>query len=129
MESEKRILVLDRKVLERIDEYRGDLSRAEFIEVCIDTSLEMAETPEARPAEEPAPRPLAVTAPSRPAAPAFTGTPATREEFEAFKKNTKDLIRALLDFFITFGLDMAPGKAIENPDALRNQLRSLLEGL
>lgn len=123
MESEKRILVLDRHVVDKIDKYRGDLTRVEFIELCIDTSLEMEDS-------SPSSRSILDGPPIIPPSLASDdGSPATREEFDAFKKTVKELIRALLDFYITFGLDMAPGNDIENPEKLRNRLRSQLERL
>ncbi len=120
MQSEKRILILDRQLVAKIDEHRGELSQAEFIDLCIDTCLETEASAARRPVIE---------RPPPPPAPPPASAPATREDFEEFTKTTKELVRALLEFFVTFGLDVAPGKAVGNPDVLRDQLRSLLDGL
>jgi hypothetical protein len=111
---EKRMLILDEEILDKIDEYRGDLSRAEFLDVCINTCLE--ET-------EPGPR-RSVGKEKAYATPAY----ATKEDLDEFKSGIKDLLRAFLDFYISFGLDLGTGNTSEDLEHLKNRFRTTLEG-
>ena len=121
--SEKCMLVLGRGVVERIDQNRGDLSRGEFIDFCIDTCLGKGEAGPAERAEgygaerEPDMRP-AEKGPT---------TYATKKEFQEFKRGIADILRTFLEFFITFGLELGKGKGIEDIDYLKTRLRKILE--
>ena len=52
---------------------------------------------------------------------------ATREEFREFKRSMQDLLKAFLDFFITFGLELGTGKSSKGLADLKSQLRATLE--
>lgn len=112
------MLLLDRGLVEKIDDNRGDLSRAEFIEFCIDTCLgvEEPEKVEKYPEQEFAPRQKEM--------PIY----ATREEFQEFRRGMRELLRAFLDFFITFGLELGTGKSMKGGlEDIKTQLRATLE--
>ena len=115
----KKMLILDRGLVEKIDENRGDLSRVEFIEFCIDSCLEL---------EEPG-REERYAAEEREFIPSQTEMSgyATREEFREFKSSMQELLRAFLDFFITFGLELGTGKTTKGLADLKRQLRTTLE--
>jgi hypothetical protein len=81
--SEKKMLIVDNELLQRIDENRGDMSRSEFINFLLDNQLgeESDET-------------------------AINNQFVTREEYQEFAIGMKDLLRRFLDFFISYGLEL-----------------------
>ncbi len=81
--TEKRMLVVDEELLKRIDENRGDMGRAEFINLLIDNQLGESE-------------------PNLAAATQYV----SKEEFQEFSLGMKDLLRRFLDFFISYGLEL-----------------------
>jgi hypothetical protein len=110
---EKKMLILDQEILDKIDEYRGDLSRAEFLGVCIDTCLEEAEPEPWRPAG----KEKAYT----------TSAYATKEDLDEFKRSIKDLLRAFMDFYISFGLELGTGNTSDDLGHLKDRFRTTLE--
>jgi hypothetical protein len=81
--TEKRMLIVDDDLMKKIDDNRGDMSRAEFISFLINNQLE---------AEE------GTTSASH--------QYVEREEFQEFALGMKDLLRRFLDFFISYGLEL-----------------------
>ncbi len=107
--SLKSPLVIDRELIEKIDGNRGDLSRAEFIELCANTWFEEAEPePKMTPRE------------------ARGEVYATREQFERHKRSIKSLLRAFLDVLITFGLNLGRGDARRLEEDLRQRFRETM---
>jgi hypothetical protein len=92
--SSKAILVVSEQLMKQIDENRGDLSRAGFIDFCIDSLLGEEEV-------------------GRPKPPEAEGKEVyvSREEFGEFKQSIKDLQKTFIDFFISYGLELG-GKPI-----------------
>jgi hypothetical protein len=82
--TEKRMLIVDDELLDKIDENRGDMSRTEFISFIINSQLreDVAET----------------IVPNN--------KYIDREEFQEFAQGMKDLLRRFLDFFISYGLEL-----------------------
>jgi hypothetical protein len=83
MMTEKRMLVVDSGLLDKIDANRGDMSRTEFLTFVIDSKL------------------------------GEDGTTSTssrdyisKEEFQEFSQGMKDLLRHFLDFFISYGMEL-----------------------
>ncbi len=74
--SEKRMLIVDEDLLKKIDENRGDMSRAEFISFIINNQL----------GEQEKDSPV-------------SSQYVTREEYQEFTLGMKDLLRRFLDFF------------------------------
>jgi len=96
--ADKRMLILPGEVVQKIDENRGDLSQAEFIELLIDSQLKDKEK---------------------------DSKYATKEEVRAFQEDMKKLLRNFLDFFMAYGMDLgkaAPGSDLEE---LTSKLQSL----
>ncbi len=117
----KAMLILEQKLVEKIDEGRGDLSRADFIEFCIDNLLKGTEGEEVGGKEPGIAEETLATKPKGAAA------YATREEFQEFKRGITNLLRTFLDFFITFGLELGTSKSAETVEQLKSQLRAILE--
>jgi len=103
--SEKRILIVDDKLLTQIDENRGEMSRIEFINFLINSQFE----------EE-------------------VGKPVTnnqyvsRDEFQEFSQGMKDLMRRFLDFYISYGLELGDQPQDRTFEELKKKLQSLSSG-
>jgi len=78
--AEKRMLIVPAELVNKIDENRGDMGQAEFIDFLIDSQFKQEGN--------------------------TNGGHVTIEEFQAFEQGMKDLFRSFLDFFLNFGLEM-----------------------
>jgi metal-responsive CopG/Arc/MetJ family transcriptional regulator len=89
--TDNKILVVPADLVKTIDDNRGDVSRAEFIETLINSLIkEKHEIKES-----------AVQY-------------ATREELSAFQQDMKQLLKSFLDFFVSYGLELGEnGQQIE----------------
>jgi len=99
---EKRMLIVPAEIVRKIDENRGDMSQADFIDFLIDAQLKEEKKEQA-----------------------VDKKYATKEEVYAFEQDMRGLLKTFLEFFITYGLDMgqkAPGLDLD-------QLTSKLENL
>lgn len=81
--TDKRMLIVDEEILTKIDQNRGDMSRAEFINFLINSQLGEDES-----------------------ATAISPQYVNREEFQEFTQGMKDLLKRFLDFFISYGLEL-----------------------
>jgi len=80
--SEANTVFITEELLSKIDQSRGSLSREDFLGLCIVTFLEREA---GAPAEE-----------------KFV----TREDFEEFEHNIKELERSFIEFLIAYGLEL-----------------------
>ncbi len=99
--AEKRMLIVPVELVKKIDDNRGDMSQAEFIDFLIDSQLKQ----EAKEQEE--------------------KEYATKEEIRAFEQDIKRLLKTFLDFFVSYGLEL--GK--QSPKAEFEELSSRLQEL
>jgi hypothetical protein len=83
--SEKRMLIVPADLVHKIDENRGDMSQAEFLNYLIDNRLKSGVKDDAY---------------------------VTREALREFEHGIKDLLRSFLEFVVSYGLELgkAPGK-------------------
>jgi hypothetical protein len=83
--SEKRMLVVPAELAQRIDDNRGDMSQAEFINFLIDERLKQS-----------------------PSSDGYVTTDALLD----FERGIKDLLRTFLEFVVSYGLELGkiPGK-------------------
>ena len=88
--TDSKILVIPADLVRKIDDNRGDVSRAEFLEALIDNLVgEKSEPGDAM---------------------QF----ATREELISFEQDMKQLLKSFLDFFVSYGLELGEnGQQIE----------------
>ncbi len=100
--AEKRMVIVPAELVRKIDENRGDMSQAEFIEFLIDSRLK----------EEPKEK-------------RETTAYATKEELRSFEQDMKKLLKGFLDFFVAYGLEL--GKTAVSPEF--EELTSKLQGL
>jgi hypothetical protein len=98
--SDRKILILPTEVVKRIDENRGDLSQAEFIDTLIDAQFKEKEK-------------------------AGETKFATREELISFEEDMKQLLRSFLDFFVAYGLDLGKQSSATEFEELTSKLKGL----
>jgi len=88
--NDNKILIVPADLVKKIDDNRGDISRAEFIDALIENIV--SEKPESK------------------GAPVY----ATKEEMAVFQQDMKQLLKSFLDFFMSYGMEMGEtGQQIE----------------
>jgi len=100
--AEKRMLIVPVELAEKIDDNRGDMSQAEFIDFLISNQLK-----------------------SKSKEQKF----ATKEDIQCLEQDMKQLLKKFLDFFLSYGLEMgkqSPGGDLEE---LTSKLKGLDVGL
>lgn len=95
--NEWKRLSLPERLLQRIDEYRGNLSRAEFIELCINHMANQRADGEMR------------------------SPYATREELKELERSLKNIIKNFMEFFLCFKLELEPD------EGKRGELQHLMD--
>ena len=100
--SEKRMLIVDTELVEKIDDNRGNMERSEFIDFLIDSRLK--EESEKQNGQNGG---------------------VSREEFHQFQEGTKELLRNFLDFFISYGLELGKQPKDKEFDQLTRRLQAL----
>jgi hypothetical protein len=101
--TEKRMLIVPADLLKKIDENRGDLSQAEFLNFLIDNQL-----------KEPAPSATGISREDLEQLKAEFARMlnkesykyALKEEMAGFQEDTKKLMKSFVDFFIGYGLEL-----------------------
>ncbi len=99
---DKRMLIVPTELISKIDENRGDMSQAEFIEFLINSQLQ--ETKEKSKEHQ----------------------YVTKDELRVFQDDVKGLLRRSLDFFVSYGLEL--GKQ-SSPKTEFEELTSRLQEL
>ena len=100
---EKRMLIVPEITAKKIDENRGDMGQAEFIEFLIDSHFKQEDS--------------------------NNGRYVSREQFLAFEQGMKELFRTFLDFFLSLGLEMDTGSSADGGDEFNMKLKSIEERL
>ena len=98
--SEKRMLIVDAELVKKVDDNRGDMGRAEFLNFLIESQLKEKEESKKQ------------------------GN-VTREEFHQFQEGTKELLRNFLEFFISYGLELGKQPSDNEFEQLTRKLQSL----
>ena len=100
--EDKRVVILPASLVGAIDECRGDLSRADFINVLLERALS---------GNQEKTTPVAYV---------------TRQELEEFERSMRSLLRSFLEFFVTYGLELGP--SVHKPDLsdLPQKLREMI---
>ncbi len=98
--SDKRMMVLPAELVVRVDENRGDVSRAEFINLLLDSQLGNGELEQHQ---------------------QFV----TWESLDEFEGGMKELLRSFLEFFITYGLEIGKGSGKTDLEALSEKLKEV----
>ena len=103
--ADKRILIVPVEVIRKIEENRGDMSQAEFIEFLIDSQFKEVKEK------------------------ASEQKYVTKEELRAFEQDIKSLLRRSLDFFISYGLEMGKQSPHTELEELSSRLHELEDDL
>ena len=103
--AEKRMVILPVELVKRIDENRGDISQAEFIDLLITSQLGENSKEQKHGSNE--------------------QKYVTKEEIRSLEQDIKRLLKSFLDFFVSYGLEI--GK--QSPRAEFEELMSKLQGL
>ena len=96
--SDMRIMVLPAELVVRVDENRGDVSRAEFINLLLNSQLGNGEQEQH---------------------PQFVSW----ESLAELEGGMKELLRSFLDFFITYGLEIGKDSGEIDLEALSERLK------
>ena len=99
--DDKRMLIVPVELVKRIDENRGDMSQAEFIEFLINNQLQ--ETKEKTKEKQ----------------------YVTKEELRVFEEDVKSLLRRSLDFFVSYGLELGKQSPKTEFEELSSRLHEL----
>lgn len=99
--GEKRMLIVPTEVAAKINDNRGDMSQAEFIEFLIDNQLR--ETKEKVKDQK----------------------YVTKDEIRTFEQDIKSLLRRTLDFFVSYGLELGKDSPKSEFDELASRLQEL----
>ncbi len=97
---EKRMLIVPAELVRKINENRGDMSQAEFIDFLMDSQLK----------EEPKGQQY-----------------ATKEEMHSLELDMKKLLKSFVDFFVSYGLELGKHPANSEFEELTNKLQGLEE--
>ena len=96
--SDRRIMVLPAELVVKVDENRGDMSRAEFIDLLLDSHLGNDSEEEIQQL-------------------------VTRESLADFEIGIKALLRNFLEFFITYGLEIGKQSGTGDLESLTERLK------
>ena len=98
--AEKRMLIVDAEVAQKINENRGDMSRSEFLNFLIDSQLkEKGDTGNCDYID--------------------------REEFHQFTEGMRELMRNFLEFFLSYGLELGKQPQDKSFEELSQKLQTL----
>ena len=100
--AEKRMLIVPANLVKQIDDNRGDMSQAEFIDFLIDSQLK-EEIKEQQ--------------------------YATKQEVHSFEQDMKKLLKSFLDFFVSYGLELGKQSPKTEFEELTSKLQELEDDL
>ena len=119
--SPKQVLIVDERLIDKLDQNRGDTSRVEFLEFCVDRLLDELQPREFESREKPKAEREPVTGQKE--STAF----ATASEFREFKRAVRDLITAYLDFVTDRAEPRKAGHTEDDVQRLKRRLQSIAE--
>ncbi len=100
--AEKRMLIVPVELVKKIDDNRGDMTQAEFIDFLIDSQLKVKIEEQQY---------------------------ATKEELHSFKQDMKKLLKSFLDFFFSYGLELGKQSPKTEFEELTSKLQELEDDL
>ena len=119
--SDKRMLIVPAELIKKIDDNRGDMSQAEFLDYIIEShfKVETKETGRAVQAEIDVLRSDLKDIVQR------EKKLATKDELQAFHEDTKKLLKSFVDFFVGYGLELGEKSSAFDLKDLTSKLKSL----
>jgi hypothetical protein len=119
--AEKRMLILPTEIIKKIDENRGDLSQAEFLQFLIENQLKANGTEKQAASREE----ILTLVDSQLKEATKKQHEMTREEIQAFEQDMKVLLKNCLDFFVSYGLELGKHSPDEEFEELSSKLAEL----
>lgn len=119
--AEKRMMIMPADIIRKIDENRGDLSQAEFINFLMENQLKANGTEKQAASREE----ILTLIDSQLKEAAKKERYATREEIQAFEQDIKVLLKSCLDFFLSYGLELGKNSPQEEFQELSSKLEEL----
>ena len=119
--AQRAIIVVPQALLEKIDRHRDELSRAEFVGFCIRSLLEQSE--EAGHLQD-------QVMEEKPSTSARNGEgvqAVSRQAFEEFAREVKELQQLFVDFLLDYGLESLDRAPTEVQEQFKGQVAQLLE--
>jgi len=127
--SGKRMLILPEEIIKKIDDNRGDLSQAEFIDFLIDGRLQGEDRKQediTREEIESIKKDVkAILLKEEGKEKKF----AKKEDIDAFQQDTRKLLKNFLDFFIGYGLELGKQSTSNELKEITSKLQGLEEEL
>ena len=102
--AEKRMLIVEADLINKVDENRGDMSRSEFLNFLIDTQLAKDTDKETRVEY------------------------VNKEEFNQFAEGMKELLRNFLEFFLSYGLELGKPTSEKISEEMKEKMQALSLG-
>lgn len=107
---EKRMMIVPAELARKVDENRGDMGQAEFIEYLIDSRLK-EDGKEQQPQQQ------------------YATRDEIKEEIRSFEMDIKKLLKSFVDFFMSYGLELGKSPAKSDFEELTSKLQGLEEDL
>ena len=99
--GDKRMLIVPAELVQKLDDNRGDMSQAEFIDFLISSQLEETKGK------------------------AKEQQYVTKKELRVFEEDVKSLLRRSLDFFVSYGLELGKQPPKTDFEELTSRLHEL----
>ena len=121
--SEKRMLILPSELVKKIDDNRGDMSQADFIDYLIESHFNSDSRTAGASREE-----MDALRNELTALMAREKKLATKDELEAFHDDTKKLLKSFVDFFVGYGLELGDKSSSLDLREITGKLKDLDKG-
>ena len=95
---DKRMLIVDATVAQRVDENRGDMNRSDFLNLLIDSCMKEDSGKQQY---------------------------ITEEDFAQFQQGTKELLRNFLEFFVSYSMELGKQPKDKTFEELSQKLQTL----
>ena len=106
---EKRMMIVPAELVRKVDENRGDMGQAEFIEYLIDSRLKEDSKKESQQQ--------------------YATRDEIKEEIRSFEMDMKKLLKSFVDFFMSYGLELGKNPTNSEFEELTSKLQGLEEDL
>ena len=121
--SEKRMLILPSELVKKIDDNRGDMAQADFIDYLIESHFNSDSRTNGASREE-----MDALRNELTALMAREKKLATKDELEAFHDDTKKLLKSFVDFFVGYGLELGDKSSSLDLREITGKLKDLDKG-
>jgi hypothetical protein len=118
--SDKRMMILPSELVKKIDDNRGDMSQAEFLNYLMESHFKSDTRNNSVTCEE-----IDALKKDLTALMAREKKLATKDELEAFHDDTKKLLKSFVDFFVGYGLELGDKSPSINLRDITGKLKDL----